>query len=113
MRDTTKDLILDMLANKLPTHLLPWDAEMAGWDIYLWSDNEHVAEVTLSWTTGSGVQRGESYMQGDLPWGLAVCAAVERLAIAIEQDAEVGYHRDRLFYLMENADLDDEGDEGE
>lgn len=49
-----------------------------------------VAEVSVSCPTGGG-----SYMQVDAPWGIAICAQVERCILALiegwNRDAEHGY----------------------
>lgn len=63
----------------------------AQWDIDMWGDLDgrgvgpRVAEVSLLLRPpGSpGSVFGFSFMQGDIPHGLAACAAVERVIIAV------------------------------
>ncbi len=67
--------------------------------IYKWPDSTvgiRVAEVSF-FTDNAGA----SYMQSDLPYGLAVCAQVERYIIALVEETDEEEELSRLAYLLD------------
>ena len=62
-----------------------------------------VAEVSYMREMPSGGMAGASYMQGDMPWGVAFCGQVERCILSLVEnwpEAEQTDEFDRLLYLV-------------
>lgn len=91
--------------------------ETAEVSIYTWADHDpprlrsiglRVAEVSFWWAAPDSTKEaplgsGSSFMQGDLPWGAAVCLLTERLIIAYAEDwpaDEIMEEEQRLVYAL-------------
>lgn len=71
-------------------------------DTYRSSDPQVVVQVTEVSIMGNvnGHRGGISWMQDNLPWGLAVCAAAERLIVALRDDHDTDAIEDAQSALL-------------
>lgn len=95
-----------------------FDSETDEITIYAWSDppsvmKRHplvgfrVAEVSCARTRPDSIG-GSSYMQGDTPHGIAVCAAAERAVIALVEDWPIEEQHSEFWRLAELISEDDD-----
>lgn len=103
--DAAIDKVADLIKKRFSEIGLSPDGVV---EIVRWSDGPwgvRIAEVGYSINEGDGKASGFTFMQSDLPYGLAVCAQVERLLVTMlaenADDDEVARETDRLLTCIE------------